>query len=212
MIRIGRLGALVALAALAFLAAPALAEEKVEVGFKPLGNGKDMSDFTLVIGKNVVKKSDTWTVEDGVIKCKGKPNGYFATKKSYRNYVLRFDFRYPEKAGNSGFLINITGEHKTWPKCIEVQGQYNNVCMIFPISGAKGKRPPVATAARNKVRKPHTEWNSVEIVVKDGAITSMLNGTKVCESEPYDLKEGPIGFQSEGTPIEFRNLRIKEMK
>ena len=67
-------------------------------------------------------------------------------------------------------------------------------------------------AARKKVLKPNTEWNSVEIVTKDGAITAYVNGEKVCESEAYELKEGPIGFQSEGAEIHFRNIRIKEMK
>ena len=177
-----------------------------EEGFVPLGNGKDMSAFDLVGGA-----PDTWSVEDQVIKCTGKPNGYFATKKPYKNFILRFDFRYPKSPGNSGYLIYITDEHKVFPKCIEVQGHYRSVCSIFPIGGAKGPRPKVDTAARNKAIKPHTEWNSVEIVSTDGALTALLNGIKICESAPYELKEGPIGFQSEGAEIHFRNLRIKAM-
>ena len=51
-----------------------------------------MSNFMLVGAP-----AETWAVDGNVIKCKGKPNGYFATKNSYRNYVLRFDFRYPQK-------------------------------------------------------------------------------------------------------------------
>lgn len=189
-------------------ALPAVAQKggNKEEGFKPIFNGKDMSGFELVKAP-----AETWSVEDGIIKCKGKPNGYFATKKSYRNYILRFDFRYPKNAGNSGYLLNITGKHKVWPKCIEVQGQYNGVCTIFPIGGAKGPRPKVNSAARKKVRKPHTEWNSIEIVMKNGAITAKLNGVTIAQSKPYDLKQGPIGFQSEGAPIDFRKIRIKEV-
>lgn len=189
-------------------ALPAVAEKGAgkETGFKPIFNGKDMSAFVIVKAP-----AKTWSVEEGVIKCKGKPNGYFATKKSYRNYILRFDFRYPRNAGNSGYLLHITGKHKVWPKCIEVQGQYAGVCTIFPIGGAKGARPKVDSAARQKVRKPHTEWNSIEIVMKNGAITAKLNGVTIAQSKPYDLKEGPIGFQSEGAPIDFRKIRIKEL-
>src|SRR5262245_9835350 len=170
--------------ALLVTAAPAVADEK-EVGYKPLWGGKDMSDFELV-----GTPASTWSVENGVIKCTGKPNGYFATKKAYKNYSLKFDFRYPEKPGNSGYLIHITGPHKVWPKCVEVQGLYGDVCSIFPIGGTKGERPKVDTAARDKARKPHDQWNSVEIVTKDGAITSYLNGAKIAESTPYDIKEG----------------------
>ena len=175
-----------------------------EEGFKPLGNGKDMSNFDIVGAP-----ASIWTVEGDVIKCKGKPNGYFVTKTSYKNFVLRFDFRYPEKAGNSGYLIYCTGKPKVWPKCIEVQGQYAGVGSIFPIGGATGARPKVDDAVRKKVRKPHTEWNSLEIVSKDGALTAKLNGKVISQSEPYDLTEGTIGFQSEGAPIDFRNIRIK---
>jgi hypothetical protein len=210
MLRVRSLWALALLAA-AVLALPALAADKVEKGFKPLLTGKDMSDFTLVLGNKTVKKSDTWTVEDGVIKCTGKPNGYFATKKPYRNFVLRFDFRYPERAGNSGYLMYITGPHKTWPKCIEVQGQYSQAGLIFAIGGAKGpdnRKSAAMKTAQEKARKPHKEWNSMEIISQDGKLISKLNGMQVGEGV-YSLKEGSIGFQSEGTPIEFRNLRIK---
>ena len=105
---------------------------EVEKGFEPLFNGKDMTAFELIQAP-----AKTWSVEQGIIKCTGKPNGYFATKKSYKNYILRLDFRFPVKPGNSGYLLNITGKHKIWPKCIEVQGHYNSVGTIFPAGGAK---------------------------------------------------------------------------
>jgi hypothetical protein len=51
----------------------------------------------------------------------------------------------------------------------------------------------------------------MEITSRDGALTAMLNGVVVCTAEPGELREGPIGFQSEGAEIFFRNLRIKEL-
>jgi hypothetical protein len=189
--------------------------EEAEEGFQPLGNRKDMSEFVLVGAP-----ADTWTVEGDVIKCSGHPNGYFATKKSYRNFVLRFDFRYVRPAnleddwkfqGNSGYLIYIRGEHKVWPKCIEVQGMYRAAGQIFAIGGAPAVRAKDYPEIRRQVLKPVGEWNSMEIISKDGALTAKINGKVVCESEPGELKEGPIGFQSEGAEIHFRNIRIKEL-
>ena len=204
--------------ALCFATAPTLttrgwAEDKEE-GFKPLGNGKDMSPFKLVGGSE-----KTWKVEGDVVKCSGQPAGYFATSQSYKNYSFRFDFKYPRPAGleddgkfdgNSGYLVHITGEHKVWPKSIEVQGQNKTAGTIFAISGAKAVKAKDDPAARKKALKPVGEWNSIEIISKDGALTAILNGTKVCESEAGDVTEGPIGFQSEGAEIHFRKLRIKE--
>lgn len=184
-----------------------------EVGFVPVGNGKDMSDFVLVGGSD-----KTWTVRDGVIVCSGNPAGYFATKASYKNYAFRFEFRYarPENLqkdddfnGNSGYLIHITGEHKVWPKCIEVQGLNKGAGQIFAISGAKALKANDNAAARKKALKPVGEWNELEIVSKNGALSAILNGVTVCVSEPGDVFEGPIGFQSEGAEIHFRQLRIK---
>ena len=190
-----------------------VAEDKEE-GFKPLGNGKDMSPFKLVGGSE-----KTWKADGDVVKCSGQPAGYFATSQSYKNYSFRFDFKYPRPAGleddgkfdgNSGYLVHITGEHKVWPKSIEVQGENRTAGTIFAISGAKAVKAKDDPAARKKALKPVGEWNSIEIISKDGALTAILNGTKVCESDAGDVTEGPIGFQSEGAEIHFRNLRIKE--
>lgn len=209
-------GVLVSLAVVAAASLAMPAEEKEE-GFKALG--KAMSDFDLIVEKGK-SAEDTWKVDGNVILCSGKPNGYFATKKSYKNYVLRFDFKYvrPEGLandndfkGNSGYLIHITGEHNVWPKSVEVQGMNLNAGQIFAISGAKKVNAKDNPEARKKALKPVGEWNSLEIVSKDGALTAILNGTKVCESDASDVTEGPIGFQSEGAEIHFRKLRIKEM-
>ena len=64
-------------------------------------------------------------------------------------------------------------------------------------------------AARESARKPIGEWNAVEIVSKAGALTAYLNGTKVCESQPSDVKDGQIGLQSEDYEVHFRRLRIR---
>src|SRR6266545_1616646 len=109
-------------------------------GFTALFNGKDMAGFKYVL--NVQKKLEegddplkastkTWHVEKGVIICTGKPNGYFYTDKSYKNYVVRYDWMYKRPAtleddeqfkGNSGLLVHIQMPHKIWPTSLEVQG------------------------------------------------------------------------------------------
>ena len=60
--------------------------------FKDLFNGKDFTGFKFEIGKSDPEK--TWSVKDGIIVCTGKPNGYFFTDKSYKNFVMTYDWRY----------------------------------------------------------------------------------------------------------------------
>ncbi len=179
-------------------------------GFRPLLSGDDVGQFTLV-------KIDgkTMTIEDGEIRLSGKPSGYFATKAAYKNYVLRFEWKYerPETLkneagfrGNSGLLVHIT-EHKVWPKSVEVQLANSDAGNIFGVDGARfsGKKD---SAAQHKAIKPVGEWNAMEVVSKDGALTCTLNGVEVARGSGA-LSEGSIGWQSEGSPIRFRKLAIK---
>ncbi len=162
---------------------------------------------------------ETISIKDKEIRLTGKPNGYFATKDSYKNYALRFEWKYERPEGfnendkfdgNSGILIHIQGEHKVWPKCIEVQQAYAEAGHIFAINGAKFEGKTDREALK-KSRKPVGEWNEEEIVCKDGAITCTVNGVKVAAGTGALPEEGPIGFQSEGAPICFRYMRIKKL-
>jgi len=199
------------LVAAAALAAGAVSQAEGE--FRPLFNGRDMADFVLVS-----TPPDTYRVADGVIQVSGSPNGYFATKKSYRNYVLEFDWKYVRPAGlqndaefpgNSGLLLHIAGDHKVWPKCVEVQLMNRDAGNIFALNGGKATGKKYADAQKQAI-KPVGEWNHEQVTCKDGTITAKINGILVAEATGCDPAEGPIGWQSEGAEIHFRNLRIKE--
>jgi hypothetical protein len=154
-----------------------------------------------------------------VIICTGKVNGYIYTEKSYKNYVLRYDWRYkrPDKVedeenfrGNSGLLVHIQGEPRIWPKSIEVQGMNRDHGRLIGVNGAKIPSK-FDRAALQKARKPIGEWNTTEASIQDGIVSAKVNGVEV-DSGKGDLTEGQIGLQSEGAEIHFRNIRIKELK
>jgi hypothetical protein len=182
--------------------------------FKPLVKGTDIDQFRLVgIGP------DTISIKDDVVRLSGKPNGYFCTRESYKNYVLRFEWRYERPAslesdakfrGNSGLLIHVTEPHKVWPKCIEAQLANADAGHTFAISGAKFKGTKDA-AAQKRAIKPVGEWNLEEVTCKDGAIVCTINGIEVSRGEGAMPDSGPIGLQSEGAVIEFRNMAIKTL-
>jgi len=163
-------------------------------------------DFFVAFGD-----AKSWKVNKEFFECTGKPNGYICTKKSYSNYIMTLEFRYPKQAGNTGVLNYISGKHKIWPACVEVQGHYQRLAQIFAMGGARGPRSDGDGDARKKARKPHTEWNKFEITSKDGVLSAKLNGIFIGTSGPYMVHKGPIGFQSEGAPVHFRNIRIKQL-
>jgi len=163
-------------------------------------------------------EADTWVVTEEGVKCSGKPKGYLYSKQPYRNFTLRVDYRFPRPdnlkdeakfKGNTGFLIYVTGEHKLWPMCLEVQGKHIQMAAIKENGGAEPVKAEDDDAARQKNRKPVGQWNSLEIVSKDGALTASLNGTPISKCEPDFLSEGPIGIQAEDHPFEVRRLRLR---
>jgi hypothetical protein len=197
------------------LAALAAAARPDDEGFTALVKGTDPSQFTLVgFDEETIRISP-----DGEIRLTGRPNGYFATKRPYKSYVLRFDWMYepPEGAsareefkGNSGLLVHIQEPHKVWPKCIEVQLENKDAGRTFAIFGSKFNGTKDADAQRRAI-KPVGEWNSEEVRCEGDKITCTINGIEVARGDGAEPVGGTIGWQSEGAPIRFRNLRIKEL-
>jgi hypothetical protein len=60
-----------------------------------------------------------------------------------------------------------------------------------------------------KVEKPFGEWNQYEITSQDGNIRLVVNGTFVNEGKNGSLTKGRIALQSEGAPVEFKDIEIK---
>ena len=149
--------------------------------------------------------------------CSGRPQGYIYTERTYLNFTLRFDYRYkPDEVmeddndfyGNSGYMLFIT-KHQVWPKSIEIQGQNLTILSVIPIDS--NATYTVDDEARKRALKPVGQWNSVEIISKDGQIKSFLHGTLISTVSQHEFKQaGHIGFQSEGAEIYWRNIRIKE--
>lgn len=208
------------LACAALLGPLQAAEQKDAAGFTPLFNGRDLGGWKTYLPKGA-DPAKTWSVKEGVIICTGRPNGYLYTDKSYKNYVLRYDWQYKRPSdltddsqfkGNSGCLVHIQEPHMVWPRCIEVQGMNRDHGLLIGVAGAKVADNKYDRQTKNKVTKPVGEWNTTEITCKaDGSIVAKINGTQV-SSGKGDVTEGPIGFQSEGAEIHFRNIEIKDLK
>ena len=77
-----------------------------------LFDGKTLEGWDYFLVDPDVKMEDVWSVQDGVIVCKGEPLGYIHTKKDYKDFKLTLQWRWApgKKPGNSGVLLRATGE------------------------------------------------------------------------------------------------------
>lgn len=156
---------------------------------------------------------------DGVIAVAGKPSGYIATRASYTNYTLHVEWRWPGKPGNAGVLLHVASGPKdgVWPLSVQVQTKHGFAGDILPMAGAgfseslstaPGAYPPIKSHTGADSERPAGEWNSADIVSRDGTIAVKINGVPQNSVSAASPRTGRIAFQLEGAPYELRNVRL----
>ena len=208
---------------------PILAMETSEKPVKPiipkekmmLWNGKDLTGWKPFTDDKNADPAKTWSVADGVIRCTGKPNGYMRTEEAYANYLLHVEWRWPEQGGNSGVLIHMNGPDNVWPKSLECQLHSGNAGDFWVIGGVETNEHAKAGQRVNGRRtiklkdsseRPVGEWNTYEIICKDDWIVVCVNGILQNVATKCSATSGKICLQSEGTPVEFRNIYLEPLE
>ena len=159
----------------------------------------------------------TWTVADGVIRCTGKPFGYLATQQSYADFKLHVEYRWYAKSEqmNSGVFVLKNGPDSAFlPKAIETQlfkGNAGDFVLLAraTINGLDNPQVRSVKKQADSSEKSDGEWNNVDIVVKGNTIASSVNGVLQNTGKDAFADSGQICLQSEGGPIEFRNITIE---
>lgn len=181
-----------------------------------LFNGKDLSGWKLFIPDPKVDVKTVWSVKDGAVHCEGKPAGYMRTEKVYGNYRLTLEWRWTAKPGNNGVLLHIQDKDEVWPKSIEAQLLDQNAGDFYVIGGSEFKEH-LANANKDDRRvpkkapsneKPAGEWNKYDIVCEGNTIRVSVNGLLQNVATETNISKGFIGLQSEGAPIEYRNILL----
>ena len=190
---------------------------------------------------NVNCEKDTWKWKDGVLYCTGQPVGVIRSKKTLKNFELVVEWRHMKSAGNSGVFVWTTEESLkdlkpgTLPHGIEVQvldigytEQYEKRSGkkadwftshgdVFPVG--KSRMKPFPPTSPNGSRSFPTknlsrgvgQWNHYYIRAINGEVRLWVNGEEVSGGTDCNPAEGYLCLESEGSPIEFKNLRIREL-
>jgi hypothetical protein len=189
-------------------------------GFKPLFNGKTLDGW-----RNINCGPKTWTVKDGMIHCTGKPIGELRTLRMYENFILEMEWRHLRPKGNAGLFVwadAYTAKGVPFHRGVEVQvldGRegpgHTSDGDIFPIHGAKmtplNGRGGSRAFPTEKRSKPSPQWNHYRVVCNNGEISLAVNGKVVTRGKAASPRKGYICLESEGSPVQFRNMKIKEL-
>jgi len=219
-------------------ARPALAAESPSARID--GTGPGWREWTLEDFVNVNCDEDTWKWEDNMFKCTGSPVGVIRSKEKVTNLELVVEWRHLKSAGNSGVFFWIPEESlKELPKGklphgIEVQvldhgykteyeksgnkaDWFTTNGDVFPVGVSDMKPfPPVAPDGKRSfptkdLSKGVGEWNHYYVRAVNGEVRLWVNGEEVSGGTDCVPATGYLALESEGSPVEFRNLRIREL-
>jgi hypothetical protein len=188
-------------------------------GAVELFNGRDFSGWELQTTPAASIADAFRVLPDGVIASEGKPSGFLATTANYRNYKLHVEWRWAGKPGNGGVLLHISPGtfDRVWPVSLQVQTKYGNVGDLLPMAAGSFAEPLTSkpgAETRIKARtaadseKPAGEWNTCDIVSRDGTVEVTVNGVLQNRVTQVSPASGHVGFQLEGTPYELRHVEL----
>jgi hypothetical protein len=187
-----------------------------------LWNGKDFSGWKLYTREPGHDVTKTWSVTNGVIRCEGNPRGYMRTEIDYADYLVHVEWRWPgEKGGNSGVLVHMSEPDVVWPKSLECQLASGNAGDLWVIGGLEFKeharggqrvKDRRTFKLKESSEKPIGQWNSYDIICKNDWVVVLVNGVLQNVATECTPRSGKICLQSEGAPVEFRNIYIEPLE
>jgi hypothetical protein len=136
--------------------------------------------------------------------------------KEFGDAVFHCEFRYVPVAGkkgyNSGVYVRNSKDGSVWHQAQigDASGGY-----LFGQTAAAGggkKSFNVAKQVKDGRVKPAGQWNTLEITARGRTLTLWVNGEVTCQFEDCGQDKGRVGLEGEGYLIEFRNLKVKELK
>ena len=190
-----------------------------------LFNGENLDGWTIYVEDSDISPEDFFYVNDGMIETVGVPMGYLRTIDEYDNYHLHVEWRYPANPTNSGIFLHTTGPEMIWASHFQAQLKYENagdfilngVGLMATIgdstyTGTEEAKPLIAKQNSSNEKTAGQEWNSYDIYCKGNTVEIKVNGLLQNTATNCSLSKGGIGFQAEGSKIQFRNIWIEAIK
>jgi hypothetical protein len=204
-------------------------------GFKPIFDGKTTTGWH-TYGKT--SASAGWKVDDGILHfdpeaAKNGEGGDLVTNAEYENFHLKLDWKVAPNA-NSGIIFYVNDNpdkyKNTFETGLEMQVLDNEGHPDGKITKHRAGDLYDLIKSKSEPVKPVGEWNTAEIISKNGKLTFVLNGVIIVETTLWDdnfralvagskfaawpgfgtFRKGHIALQDHGNSVWYRNISIKE--
>jgi len=202
-------------------ARPQMTEAEAAEGFAPLFNGRDLEGWA----------GDTkgYAAEDGKIVIHPElGSGNLYTVKEYADFTLRFEFKLLPAANNGlGVRAPVEGDAAYAGMEIQILEDGSPVYWGLRPYQYHGSVYGVVPSRRGFLRPPG-EWNTEEVTLEGRRVRVVVNGATVVDADLDEAsaggtidgnahpglrrESGHIGFLGHGSLVEFRNIRLKELR
>jgi len=146
-----------------------------------------------------------WQIVDDYVESAYAKGSFLVTRDDYSDFHLLLEF-WPTSDANSGVFL----------RCQDPETIANETCYELNIYD-QHSNPDNATGSIINLAAPlkkimaGNQWNTYDITVRGSHITVRLNDTLVVDFEDESFTKGPIGLQSNGGLIRFRNVKVKPL-
>jgi Domain of Unknown Function (DUF1080) len=181
--------------------APKKSKAPAQAGVAPAQGSSPRSCSTQLGLAAVATGASHWEVVDGTLSPCGDVAGYLMSKENYRDMVLALDFKTGEDT-NSGVFVRSPGGNLGY----EVQ-----IWKSQPAGYNTGSIVGAGKTDREYKFLPD-QWNHYEITSDGDHLVVVLNGTKTLDVHDSQFSDGRIRLQYQKFPIEFKNIKLREMK
>jgi 3-keto-disaccharide hydrolase len=182
-----------------------------DAGFTHLFNGHNIDGWYMAgPGKFVLVEYDK------SLQSLGGMGLLWYTKRKYKDFVLKVDWKVSRISDNSGVFVRFSNPDNDPLIAVNTGYEIQIDDMAMPDGNPLHKTGAIynfAAPLNAKASKPVGQWNTFEIEVTNQKYSVILNGEKVIpEFTGNKLTEGYIGIQNHDTNshVSFKNIIIKE--
>lgn len=160
-----------------------------------------------------------WSLEDGMLVCDGSRAGFLRTDREYRDFALRFSWRWDgrdQSGGESGVLLRAGGEDRLWPRALEVRLDTGSAGDLVALGGFPLRPDPARTRGQRTAATHHPEgevgeWSTCAIVFEGDQVSVYVNDELVNEAHAALEVPGRIAFGSRRGELHVRDVTLSNL-